>query len=120
MRINLVLELLDSPGILWPKLEDQEAAHIFASLSSIKEEILDIDDIANQQIKNPLTGICLEKDNYRLYMKTWAQVLNEAEARFNYLKEKLQNERNRLANSDNLDFIMEQTLNNTAVENDVK
>lgn len=46
IRINKDLELLDSPGILWPKLEDQEAAHILASLSSIKEEILNIDDIA--------------------------------------------------------------------------
>ena len=48
-------------------------------------------------------------------MKTWAQVLNEAESRFNYLKEKMQNERDRLVNIDNLDDIMEQTLNNTAV-----
>ncbi len=46
IRINKDVELLDSPGILWPKLEDQEAAHILASLSSIKEEILNIDDIA--------------------------------------------------------------------------
>lgn len=46
IRINKDLELLDSPGILWPKLEDQEAAHILASLSSIKEEILNVDDIA--------------------------------------------------------------------------
>lgn len=46
IRINKDLELLDSPGILWPKLENQEAAHILASLSSIKEEILNIDDIA--------------------------------------------------------------------------
>ena len=46
IRINKDLELLDSPGILWPKLEDQEAAHVLASLSSIKEEILNIDDIA--------------------------------------------------------------------------
>ena len=46
IRINKDLELLDSPGILWPKLENQEAAHILASLSTIKEEILNIDDIA--------------------------------------------------------------------------
>ena len=58
--------------------------------------------------------------NYRLYMKTWAQVLNEADARFNYLKKKLQNERDRLVNSDNLDAIMEQTLNNVAVVEDVR
>lgn len=46
IRINKDLELLDSPGILWPKFDDQEAAHILASFSSIKEEILNIDSIA--------------------------------------------------------------------------
>ena len=46
IRINKDLELLDSPGILWPKLVDQEAAHVLACFSSIKEEILNIDDIA--------------------------------------------------------------------------
>ena len=46
IRINKDLELLDSPGILWPKFEDQEQAHILASFSSIKEEILNIDQIA--------------------------------------------------------------------------
>ncbi|MBR2678830.1 MAG: 50S ribosome-binding GTPase, partial [Bacilli bacterium] len=46
IRINKDLELLDTPGILWPKLENQEQAHILASLSSIKEEILNTDQIA--------------------------------------------------------------------------
>ncbi len=40
------LDLLDTPGILWPKLEDQESAHVLASFSSIKEEILNEDQIA--------------------------------------------------------------------------
>ena len=46
IRINKDIELLDSPGILWPKLEDQEAAHILACLSSIKEEVVNRDEIA--------------------------------------------------------------------------
>ena len=46
IRINKDVELLDSPGILWPKMEDQEAAHVLACFSSIKEEILDTDAIA--------------------------------------------------------------------------
>ena len=46
IRINKDVELLDSPGIFWPKMEDQEAAHILACLSSIKEEILNPDAIA--------------------------------------------------------------------------
>lgn len=46
IRINKELELLDSPGILWPKIANQEQAYILASLSSIKEEILDTNDLA--------------------------------------------------------------------------
>ncbi len=46
IRINKDIELLDSPGILWPKIENQESAHILAALSSIKEEIIDIMDLA--------------------------------------------------------------------------
>ncbi len=46
IRIHKDMELLDSPGILWPKLENQESAHILAALSSIKEEILDIMDLS--------------------------------------------------------------------------
>lgn len=46
IRVNKDVELLDSPGILWPKMEDQEAAHVLAALSSIKEEILNLDQIA--------------------------------------------------------------------------
>lgn len=46
IRINKDIELLDTPGILWPKLENQESAHILASFSSIKEEILNTSDIA--------------------------------------------------------------------------
>ena len=44
--INKDIELLDSPGVLWPKIKDQEQAHILASFSSIKEEILNLDEIA--------------------------------------------------------------------------
>lgn len=46
IRVNKDIELLDSPGILWPKFEDQEVAKTLAAFSSIKEEILNIDDIA--------------------------------------------------------------------------
>ena len=46
IRINKDIDLLDSPGILWPKLENQYQASILATLSSIKEEILNIEDLA--------------------------------------------------------------------------
>ena len=46
IRVNKDIELLDSPGILWPKLENQDNAKVLAAFSSIKEEILNLDDIA--------------------------------------------------------------------------
>ena len=46
IRINKDIDLLDSPGILWPKLEDQYEARILAIFSSIKEEILNKEDLA--------------------------------------------------------------------------
>ncbi len=46
IRINNKLELLDTPGILWPKLDDEEVAHNLASMTAIKEEVLDSEDIA--------------------------------------------------------------------------
>ena len=46
IRVNKDIELLDSPGVLWPKFEDQNRALVLASFLSIKEEILNSDQIA--------------------------------------------------------------------------
>ena len=42
IRVNDEVELLDTPGILWPKLDQETVALNLASLSAIKEEILPI------------------------------------------------------------------------------
>ena len=46
IRINDKLELLDTPGILEPKLENKEVALNLAALTSIKEEVLDLEQVA--------------------------------------------------------------------------
>ncbi len=46
IRINNELELLDTPGILWPKLDNQEIALNLASMTAIKEEILNTEEVA--------------------------------------------------------------------------
>ena len=46
IRINSDIELLDTPGILWPKLDNNEVALNLASMSAIKEEILKLSDIS--------------------------------------------------------------------------
>ena len=46
VRISDGVDLLDMPGILWPKLEDQEAALKLALIGSIKDEVLDTEELA--------------------------------------------------------------------------
>lgn len=45
IRINDSLELLDTPGILWPKFEEETVAYNLASLTAIKEEVLPIEKV---------------------------------------------------------------------------
>ncbi len=45
IRINDSLELLDTPGILWPKFEEEKVAYNLASLTAIKEEVLPIEKV---------------------------------------------------------------------------
>ena len=46
IRINDSVELLDTPGILWPRLDNQDVALNLASMTAIKEEILDAEEVA--------------------------------------------------------------------------
>ena len=45
ININEDLMLLDTPGVLWPKFENQEQAKILALLGSINDDILDKEDL---------------------------------------------------------------------------
>ena len=45
IRVNNEIELMDTPGILWPKLDEEKVALNLASLTAIKEEILPIDRV---------------------------------------------------------------------------
>ena len=46
IKVNKDIDLLDTPGILWPKIENQEQAKKLALFSSIKEEILPKEELA--------------------------------------------------------------------------
>lgn len=46
IRLNKQVELLDTPGILWPKFEDPAAGLRLAFIGSIKDELLDRTDVA--------------------------------------------------------------------------
>ena len=59
IRVDKDIELLDSPGILWPKFED-DIAYNLASLTAIKEEVLPINQVVNY-ILNTLYKLYPEK-----------------------------------------------------------
>ena len=46
IRLNKMEELLDTPGILWPKFEDQEVGLRLAYIGSIKDELYNIYELS--------------------------------------------------------------------------
>ena len=51
IRLNKSLELLDTPGILWPRFEDQRVGLMLAFIGSINDEILNRDELAMELLK---------------------------------------------------------------------
>ena len=45
IKVGQTLELLDTPGVLWPKFESEEIAFKLASMTIIKEEVLPLDEV---------------------------------------------------------------------------
>ena len=64
IRLNKNVELLDTPGILWPKFEDQTVGLKLAFIGSIKDEILQTEELALKLIaflREYYPGILAEK-----------------------------------------------------------
>ena len=66
IRIKDGLELLDTPGILWPKFESDEVGQNLAITGAIRDEILPIEDIAciliGKMIKYNMWNVFAERD----------------------------------------------------------
>lgn len=103
IKINEDLELLDTPGVLWPKLDNQDDARLLALLGSIKDDILDKQDLVrfglnyivdnypglikdrynvSEDKDNLIDNIALEKkcilkDNNIDYNKTYDMILKD-------------------------------------------
>lgn len=67
IRLNKTLELLDTPGILWPKFEDQRVGEHLAMIGAMNDEILHGDELAASLIRevNALYAGLLE-DRYHI------------------------------------------------------
>ena len=60
IRVNKNIDLLDTPGLLWPKLDDNNAGLKLALTGNIKKEILDLESIACLGIE-----MLLKNDKYK-------------------------------------------------------
>ncbi len=54
IRLNKQVELLDTPGILWPKFEDQAIGKHLAYIGSIRDEIINREGLALELLKELL------------------------------------------------------------------
>ena len=64
IRLNKNVELLDTPGILWPKFDDQAVGERLALIGSIKDEILNISELSIKLVeflKRILSGNFIRK-----------------------------------------------------------
>ena len=88
VRLNKQVELLDTPGILWPKFEDQRVGLLLALIGSIKDEILNIDELSLELIlilKEKYAGVLLERYQVSEDQKP-AEILGEIAKKRNCVK----------------------------------
>ena len=70
IKVGKELELLDTPGILWPKFEDQEVGLKLALTGAIKDAVLNLEDVA-------LFGIKFLEEKYPARLKEWLKIEGE-------------------------------------------
>lgn len=64
IRLNKELELLDTPGVLWPKIEDDRIGENLALTGSIRDEIIDATDLAGiliEKLKSRYQGVLADR-----------------------------------------------------------
>lgn len=67
IRLNNGIELLDTPGILWPKFDSEETGLRLAFAGSIKDEIMDVEELAVKLLEFLNTAYpALLKTRYKL------------------------------------------------------
>ena len=52
VKVSPYLELLDTPGLLWPRLENQEAARKLCYIGCIKDDVVDLPDLTIQLLED--------------------------------------------------------------------
>ena len=69
VRITPYLELMDSPGLLWPRLDDQQAARRLCYIGSVKDDVVDLEMLAIRLLED-LKEICPEAVKSRFHLES--------------------------------------------------
>ncbi len=89
VRLNKQVELLDTPGILWPRFEDPQAGIRLAMIGSVKDEILNTEELALKLLQFLITeypGVLAQRYGIRETEDTFAMLCETAEKRGCLLK----------------------------------
>ncbi len=73
VKITPYLELMDTPGLLWPKLEIEKYAQHLAFIGSVKDDVMDVERLANYLL-GELVLVC--KDDVALRYKKIGNIEN--------------------------------------------
>lgn len=83
VRIGKNIELLDTPGVLWPKFEDEKVALNLAYTGSIKDEILPKTEVAYQLLKLLYTNYKIEfLTKYKLTEEDISSIITNVDCDF--------------------------------------
>ena len=81
IRLNEKIELLDTPGVLWPKFESEQVALILSYTGTIKEEVLEKTEVAfhllDFLIKNHLEKLC---KRYKIEEKQVLEIIGKEQS----------------------------------------
>ena len=81
IRINDKIELLDTPGVLWPKFENEKVAMNLAITGTIKDDILELTEVAYTLTKFMLENYKLNLlQRYSLNEEQIDEILNQEQA----------------------------------------
>ncbi|MCT4544197.1 MAG: ribosome biogenesis GTPase YlqF [Vallitalea sp.] len=97
IKLRKDMELLDTPGILWPKFEDKQVGINLALIGSIKDDILNIDELA-------LILISYLKENYNNLLVNRYNLINIDDFEPIQILEKIAENRNLIKTGNQLDL----------------
>lgn len=87
IRINDKVELLDTPGVLWPKFENEEVALNLSFTGTIKDDILELTEIAYELLKKLMKDYKSNVfERYKISDDEWNEISNDENPIYELMK----------------------------------